>query len=178
MLGATDLLGIDGPHVNVDQLKIERTEFVAHDFETPLRLTRSFDLAISLEVIEHLEDRFSDAFLNSLTEASKIILFSGAVPGQGGTHHVNERWPSYWLRKFERRNYYAFDCVRPTFWHNTKIEWWYARNTFIVADARALHRLSSVAYTRVEPASRMLNVVHPAKISGHPAIDYELSKRP
>jgi hypothetical protein len=164
MLGASDVLGIDGPQVSLDQLKIAPSEFLSHDFESRLSIPRPFDLAISLEVIEHIEDQFSDAFLDSLTEASPFILFSGAVPGQGGTYHVNERWPSYWLRKFEMRNCSAFDCIRPAFWRDPYVEWWYAQNTFLIAAAASSHRLASIAHTRVSSASPMLNVVHPAKI--------------
>jgi len=176
ILGVTDVLGIDGPHVDPATLKIDPSEFLVHDFASPLTLPRTFDLAMSLEVIEHFEDQFSDAFLDSLTRAAPFILFSAAVPGQGGTHHVNERWPSYWLRKFEARNYYAFDCVRPAVWHNLKVEWWYAQNTFLLASASSVRRLEKVAHTRVCPTSPMLNVVHPNKISGRPGIDYELNK--
>ncbi len=164
MLGATDVLGIDGPHVDRDKLKIGRHEFIAHDFEARLSLARRFDLAMSLEVIEHFEDRFSGAFLASLTEAAPIILFSAAVPGQDGTHHVNERWPSYWLRQFERRGYYAFDCIRPAFWRNLDVEWWYAQNTFLLASAAATKRLAAIANTRVSTATPMLNVVHPGRL--------------
>lgn len=164
MLGAADVLGIDGPHVDVDRLKIERGEFLAHDFETPLTLPRRFDLAISLEVIEHFEDRFADAFLASLTEAAPFILFSAAVPGQGGTNHVNERWPSYWLHKFERRNCCTFDCIRPALWRNKDVEWWYAQNTFLIASGAAAERLVAIADTRVSPTTPMLNVVHPGKL--------------
>jgi SAM-dependent methyltransferase len=178
MLGATEVLGIDGPHVDLAKLKIDCSEFLTHDFETPLQLPRTFDLAMSLEVVEHFEDRFSDAFLDSLTRAAPIILFSAAVPGQGGTHHVNERWASYWLRKFEARNYYAFDCIRPAIWHNIDVEWWYAQNTFLLASADSVDRLEKVARTRVSPASPMLNVVHPQRIfRGRPAIDHELSRK-
>jgi SAM-dependent methyltransferase len=164
-LGATDVLGIDGPHVALDQLQIEQSEFLAHDFASRLPLPRRFDLAVSLEVVEHFDDRFADAFLDSLTQASPFILFSAAVPGQGGNHHVNERWPSYWLRKFEMRDYHAFDCLRPVFWRNPHIEWWYAQNIFLIASAASAHRLTTVAQSRVHSASPMLNVVHPAKIA-------------
>lgn len=164
MLGATEVLGIDGPHVALDKLRIDRSEFLAHDFETRLSLDRHFDLAISLEVIEHFEDRFSDMFLDSLTTAAPIILFSAAVPGQGGNHHVNERWPSYWLAKFEKRDFHAFDCIRPTFWDSEDVEWWYAQNTFLIASGVAVDRLTAIANTRVSNATPMLNVVHPGKL--------------
>jgi SAM-dependent methyltransferase len=175
-LGASDILGIDGPHVQSDQLRVDPGEFLAHDLETRLTIPRRFDLAISLEVMEHFEDRFADAVLDSLTEAAPFILFSAAVPGQGGDHHVNERWPSYWLRKFEMRDYRAFDCIRPTFWRDPQVKWWYAQNTFLLASAAWSHRLASVAHTHVHSRSPMLNVVHPVKIKqrAQPGQEWEI----
>src|SRR5690242_8105092 len=52
--GVTDVLGIDGDHVAQDQLLIPADKFLAADLRQPLQCNRRFDLAMSLEVAEHL----------------------------------------------------------------------------------------------------------------------------
>lgn len=58
-----------------------------------------FDLALCLEVAEHIPEEFSDTFLKNLTAFSDRLVMSAAPPGQGGHHHVNERPRRYWAAK-------------------------------------------------------------------------------
>jgi 2-polyprenyl-3-methyl-5-hydroxy-6-metoxy-1,4-benzoquinol methylase len=62
----------------------------------PLDLEKEFDLVVSLEVAEHLPASAADQFVNTLVKHGKKILFSAAIPGQGGQDHLNEQWPDYW----------------------------------------------------------------------------------
>ena len=64
-LGVRDILGIDGPWVKA-QLAIPPEKFIEHDLSTPLRLDRRFDLALSLEVAEHLPPSTAQTFVQSL----------------------------------------------------------------------------------------------------------------
>ena len=57
----------------------------------------------------------ADTFVESLARHGDTILFSAAVPGQGGTHHVNEQWPSYWAEKFAKAGYGVYDVIRPQY---------------------------------------------------------------
>lgn len=66
---------------------------------------RTFDIAISLEVAEHLPESTADRFIDLLCQLSELIIFTAAPPGQGGIDHVNEQHPSYWISKFKQRNY-------------------------------------------------------------------------
>src|SRR5262245_20106891 len=69
---------------------------------------RVFDVAISMEVAEHLPARIADRYVELLTRLSPIIVFTAAPPGQGGrvgTDHINEQPPSYWMAKFHRRGF-------------------------------------------------------------------------
>ena len=50
-------------------------------------------------------DRYADNYINSLTRLAPVILFSAAIPFQGGSGHVNEQWPEYWVAK--KYNYFA-----------------------------------------------------------------------
>jgi cyclopropane fatty-acyl-phospholipid synthase-like methyltransferase len=65
-----------------------------------------FDVAISAEVAEHVKPQFADNLVNQLVTLSDQIMFTAAVPGQGGgVDHVNEQPNSYWIEKFVRRGY-------------------------------------------------------------------------
>ena len=66
-----------------------------HDHSEDLRLTKNYDLAISLEVAEHLSSESANMFIACLTNMSDIVLFSAAIPGQGGENRINEQWPKY-----------------------------------------------------------------------------------
>jgi hypothetical protein len=58
----------------------------------PLQWWR-FDLALCLEVAEHLPAAAGDSLVRRLASVGARILFSAAIPGQGGRNHVNEKWP-------------------------------------------------------------------------------------
>ena len=58
------------------------------------------------------------------------MIFSAAIPGQGGTHTINEQWPSYWIDLFRKSGFEPLDCIRQQIWTNSGVEWWYAQNTF------------------------------------------------
>jgi SAM-dependent methyltransferase len=133
-LGAEEILGLDGPWLSIDQLSkyIDRTTFKETDLEAPVSLSKKYDLAICLEVAEHLKELAADILINTLVRASDVILFSAAVPGQGGQNHINEQWKFYWEAKFNNHGYYFHDVLRPIFWDNKNIAWWYKQNMFLV----------------------------------------------
>jgi SAM-dependent methyltransferase len=145
--GVKDIVGIDGDHVDRSKLKIADTQFVPRDLNKPWSLGRKFDLAISLEVAEHLEETTSDLLVKSLTEHADTIIFSAAIPGQGGQNHVNEQWPSYWRNKFEQRGFYFNDGLRAALWNTHGLQWWYVQNLFVV--------------TRNPVPLTVIDVVHP-----------------
>jgi hypothetical protein len=97
---------------------------------------RDFDLVECLEVAEHLEETAADRFVESLTSHTGTVLFSAAVPGQGGTHHVTEQWPSYWIPKFGRAGFQPFDVIRPRIWKDRRVVVWYRQNILIFANGR------------------------------------------
>ena len=130
--GVTDYIGVDGNHVDQTILRIQQEHFVAHNLQHPLRLNRKFDLVVSLEVAEHLEEQFSDQFVESLIAHGEIILFSAAIPFQGGQNHLNEQWPEYWQEKFGRHGFSFHDQIRPEIWENKNVDWWYKQNIFLL----------------------------------------------
>ena len=67
---------------------------------------RTFDVAVSMEVAEHLPARTADRYVQLLTSLSSVVVFTAAPPGQGGrvgTDHINEQPPFYWISKFNQR---------------------------------------------------------------------------
>jgi SAM-dependent methyltransferase len=134
-LGVTDVLGVDGAYVDRSRLEIPQSRFQPHDLRRRLPLDRRFDLAISLEVAEHLPPEAAARFVSTLCDASDVVMFSAAVPTQGGKGHLNEQWPEYWEALFKVRGYRQFDCLRAFLWDDPDVVWWYAQNTFIYATA-------------------------------------------
>ena len=94
--GVTDVLGIDGAHASRRHLRIPEKKFTAASLEEPLAIDRRFDLAISLEAAERLSPKRAASSVEDLARLAPVVLFSAAIPGQGGVHHVNEQWPHYW----------------------------------------------------------------------------------
>lgn len=130
-LGIVDYLGIDGSSVAPDRLRIPRDRFVAHNLTEVLHLGRSYDLAVSLEVAEHLPPDSAEQLVKTLVDLAPVVLFSAAVPGQGGTHHINEQWPAYWEALFAQHEFLAADAIRYQVWANEQVEPWYAQNTVL-----------------------------------------------
>lgn len=153
-----DVLGIDGFQVRTDQLLIPAGKFERRDLSQPFEIGRRFDLVHCVEVAEHLPGGRADGFVADLTALGDVILFSAAVPGQGGTHHVNEQWPSYWIPKFAARGYTALDCLRPLLWDNPKVAYWYAQNLFAFVRTP---RLPEFAAAQAAHRAWATDVVHP-----------------
>ena len=131
-LGATRLRGFDGPWVDPRALTSDRIEFTAMNFEESLpEFSEAYDLAISVEVAEHLSKERAEALIARLTEAADVIVFSAAVPMQGGTHHINENPQSYWIGLFDSAGFDVFDIFRPALWNDSSIRWWFRQNIFL-----------------------------------------------
>lgn len=160
--GIDDVLGIDGEYVLRNALEIPRSCFRAADLAQAISVGRRFDLALSLEVVEHLPSDRAAPFVRMLTELAPVVVFSAAIPMQGGTGHVNERWPSHWAGLFQALNYVALDFIRPAIWSDREVDFWYAQNTLVFVDADALPALPLLAAAREHTRSTQLDLVHPS----------------
>jgi SAM-dependent methyltransferase len=136
-VGVSDVLGIDGSYIDRAALHMSPDQFTPVDLQQPFSLGRTFDLVQTLEVAEHIDEACADTFVESLARHSETVLFSAAIPGQGGTHHVNEQWPSYWAEKFAKAGYTAYDIIRPQIWMDPQIKVWYRQNILLFARGRA-----------------------------------------
>lgn len=130
-LGVPEILGVDGSYVNPSRLMINGHDFLAQDLSQPIRLDRRFDLAMSLEVAEHLPTNRSGSIVEDLVKLSDVVLFSAAVPYQGGTNHINEQWLEFWALHFRRFEYVPCDCLRPRIWNNPLVPDWYSQNLMV-----------------------------------------------
>jgi SAM-dependent methyltransferase len=136
--GVTDILGLDGGHVDPAMLEIPPDRFRTADLTAPPPLGRRFDLALCLEVAEHLPADRAAALVAALVAAAPCVLFSAAVPGQGGVHHINEAWPSFWSQRFAVHGYERLDPVRPRVWRDPAVSWWYKQNTYLFCSAETI----------------------------------------
>ena len=91
------------------------------------------------------------------------MLFSAAIPFQGGTHHVNEQWPEYWVKRFHDRGYAVIDCLRQKIWHNDNVEWWYAQNILMFVQREHLARHPLLQQACANTANHQMALVHPKK---------------
>jgi SAM-dependent methyltransferase len=125
------VMGVDGPYIDRDRLLIRPGEFHPADIAEPINLGRQFDLAQSLEVAEHLPSTKAKTFVDTLTAHGPLILFSAAVPGQGGENHVNEQPLDYWRALFRKRGYLPIDYLRPLIIGEAAIQSWYRYNILL-----------------------------------------------
>jgi hypothetical protein len=131
--------GIDGNYVNRDALLIPPGSFVSKDLTRPFEIPGSYDLAISVEVAEHLSEKAGAGLVRALCKVAPLVLFSAAVPGQGGSHHINEQWPSYWRSRFGAEGFNLFDPVRPVIRSDTSVRWWYRQNLLVFASPEGIN---------------------------------------
>ncbi len=159
--GVPEYLGVDGDHVDRALLQINPANFLPADLTAPLAVAgRRFDLAMSLEVAEHLPQGCAESFVESLTRLAPVVMFSAAIPQQGGTNHINERWQSYWAGLFAARGYVAVDAIRPRVWNNPRVAWYYAQNTILYVrkdDSAIQQALRADLLVQENP----LDLVHP-----------------
>ena len=170
--GVTDILGVDGPWVKPDLLFIPQSKFIEQDLTKPISnwvipnesrnlIRRTFELAVSLEVAEHLEAQYADTFIESLIALAPVVLFSAAIPDQGGTHHVNEQWPGYWVEKFGVHGYVVIDALRRLVWSNERVSFWYAQNIFFFVKEQELPNYPGLQEARSSTYINQLALVHP-----------------
>ena len=151
--------GVDGEWVARNKLRIPPHRFVPHDLGTPLILGERFDMALCLEVAEHLDPKAGRVLVDTLCRHSDIIVFSAAVPEQGGVGHVNEQWPSYWAKLFARHGYQPYDMLRDWLWWDQRVEWWYRQNLIIFANTTGAAQLP---LSNFQCGNRTLDLAHPA----------------
>lgn len=151
-LNQNEYTGIDGDYVSTDNLLIEKSQFIAKDLGEKFNLRKKFDLLISLEVAEHILPQNAGVFIDNLCRHSDTILFSAAIPGQGGNNHLNEQWQGWWAEAFILKGYTPYDIVRPAIWYDKRIPYYYRQNIIVYSKKKIDH-----------PKATLFDVVHPDK---------------
>jgi len=157
-----DLLGFDGDYIKKYHLLIDPDHFITKNLEEmPITCGRTFDLAVSLEVAEHLSEKVALSFVECLTRLAPVILFSAAIPHQRGNNHINEQWPSYWAELFSRFHYVPVDCVRRNFWDNERVSCWYSQNIILYVKSDQLEKFHNLNSLPLDERKLPLSLVHP-----------------
>lgn len=155
-IAGCSIRGFDGAWVPKSSLCIQSSSFNTAEFCTKVPDLGSADLAMCLEVAEHVPDITGKEFVAALCQAAPIVVWSAAVPGQGGYGHINERYQDYWVREFAGHGFKPFDLIRPQIWMNSAVSWWYQQNLLIFASESAIQRFQLAA------CPMTVSIVHPA----------------
>lgn len=107
-------------------------EFVQVDFEESRRLPgENFDLAICLEVLEHLTPQTAIEVAEDIGRKCSFVIFSAAILGQGGTGHINERKFEYWMGLMRKQGFVALDVFRPALRASEDVPSYYKQNMML-----------------------------------------------
>jgi hypothetical protein len=106
-----------------------------------------------MEVAEHLPEARAEGLVGDLVRLAPVVLFSAAIPGQGGTGHINEQYLSYWVNHFAARDYVLLDFIRPSLWNDERCDWWYRQNVVLFA-----HKDDPISRLKVRSG---IDYVHP-----------------
>ncbi|MBY0449758.1 MAG: class I SAM-dependent methyltransferase [Cyanobacteria bacterium] len=160
--GVADFLGVDGDYVDRDLLYIPNDQFQTFNLSQPYSNPRRFDMAMSLEVAEHLPASHAPLFVKNLTQLAPIVLFSAATPHQGGVGHINEQWQNYWAELFVVEGYQPIDLFRHYTWSNPNVSWWYSQNLLLYAHESILSENQALNFEAKRTNIGGLDIVHPA----------------
>ncbi|MEB3326862.1 MAG: class I SAM-dependent methyltransferase [Synechococcus sp.] len=161
--GATELTGIDGTWNSQDKMLSQTIKFRPINLsDPPPNSNERYDLAMSLEVAEHLPQSQADSFTEYLTKLADQILFSAAYTNQGGDNHLNEQPHSYWAQKFLARGYVPYDLFRPVFWGDDSIDYCYQQNAYLYVKKNSflIAKLAELGYKPITNIYFM-DCIHP-----------------
>ena len=161
-LGSKTLFGFDGNWNSHSSMIDPDINFRSIDLNKPFSVQEKVDIAITLEVAEHLEPSTASQFIKCMTDVSDVVLFSAAYTKQGGTNHINEQPHTYWALLFYEHDFVPFDMFRPQFWGNENVCFWYRQNTFLYVrkDSTPYRQIKAHGFTEMVSISFM-NCIHP-----------------
>jgi hypothetical protein len=158
-----EVRGFDGPYVQRDKLLIPAEAFTATDLARPIAPGQHFDLVQSLETAEHLPPDRAPGFVADLTAHADHVLFSAAVPGQGGEHHINEQKLEYWRALFRTQGFVPVDLLRPALRDDPDVKQWYRCNSLLYTRQSAVGALSEQARAYLVPDDMPLDEYWPLR---------------
>ena len=160
-LGAKDIQGLEGAWMSKEIATIPFENIQIADLSKAFALPRTFDMAISMEVAEHLPAASAKGFVACITKLAPVVLFSAAVPKQDGVGHVNEQWPAYWADFFREEGYVALDLLRSHLWDNPDVEWWYSQNAVVYIKEAFFNEMATFRELTPYRVVKPLPLVHP-----------------
>ncbi len=160
----TKKVGVDGPWNTQTDMLDSQIQFFQSDLANPesIQIEGRFELAISLEVAEHLPPDSSEPLVKALVKYSDVVLFSAAYEHQPGRGHVNTRQHSYWAELFAQEDYVVFDLFRPVFWGDSEVQYFYQQNCFLYVRKNS-DIIKNFAERNIFPMANIefMNCVHP-----------------
>ena len=106
--GIDDVMGVEPNQEVVSVLDVSIKDDIKFlDLTTPLYFDRVFDIAMNIEVAEHIDEKYADLVVENITRHTGLLIFSAATPGQGGYGHINEQPFEYWEDKLSKVNFYC-----------------------------------------------------------------------
>ena len=116
---------------------------------------KKIDLIICLEVFEHLSNKKCLELIDIFSQNSDLILFSAAIPNQGGTNHINEKKLSYWVKLFNEKGFNLVDNIRNKIWEDNQIKFWYRQNIVLFSK----HKINK------SENNNIIDIVHPVLLN-------------
>jgi hypothetical protein len=89
---------------------------------------KTYDVAICSEVAEHLDPESSAHLIKQLTSCAPVVIFSAAVPNQGGHGHINCQARGFWHDLFIANNFQVADTMRKELRDTDDLAIWYKLN--------------------------------------------------
>ncbi|MEM1301108.1 MAG: methyltransferase domain-containing protein [Pseudomonadota bacterium] len=163
--GAT-IHGVDGPWVADLTPEIAKDHYTIQDLNAPFKTDKTYDMASSLEVAEHLNKERSDNFVAELTALSDYVLFSAAIPGQKGSGHINCQWQGDWAARFADHGYRCYDPFRRALFSIPEMAIWFKQNLlFFVRDGVPVSPLLAEHEITPEAATYILPKYHHQRVN-------------
>jgi hypothetical protein len=157
-LGAKTIIGLDGDYVPDDMLLVSPDLIQRCDLSQQISIAGNYDLSLCLEVAEHLPPERARTLVEDLCRLSSVVVFSAAIPYQGGDGHFNEMWPESWAELFAEHDFLPCTQLRRSIWNIREIPWWYRQNLIVYVCRSAW----STIFREDEPADRrQLTAIHP-----------------
>jgi len=129
--GIEDVIGYEGEWMRKTPTLLPKDKYIYFDITNEIAPKKQYDMCLCLEVAEHLDISVARTLISSLTALSQRIVFSAAIPHQGGNHHINEQWPDYWAHLFGEKGYILAWDPRISIWNNSRIASCYRQNLLI-----------------------------------------------
>lgn len=114
-------------------------------------MKRKFKLCVSLEVGEHLPKNAAPILVKTLIDHADVVLFSAAIPGQGGESHINEQPLTFWSAEFANHGYLPLDVIRPRLVGKKEVAPWYRYNSILYVAKEKLTDLPAELSTKPVP---------------------------